>query len=219
MNKNNEFELIMLFITLFFPFLKNIPSKLLTNKESINYYEIKLSQYTFWNIFIIIVNYILNLNNIYNYLLFKFILINSISICGTFHLLYLYDYKLIYIFPKTNNMSFLEFHTCSFITHILPPIYLLNQYINIENNGHYITMLYYENINLGVYTILFKTLWCFTMFNDFNISRVYISDNNNINNNNNLYLSIMCLKLSFFIHFIIGFICSQNNILKNNLII
>ena len=213
MNKNNEFELIMLFITLFFPFLKNIPNKFLKNKENINYYEIKLSQYTFWNIFIIMINFILNLNNIYNYLLFKFILINSISICSTFHLLYLNHYNLIYIFPKTNNMSFLEFHTCSFITHILPAIYFLNEYIKIDKNNNYTSIVLYENVNLGIYTLLFKTLWCFTVFNDFNISKVYLSQNEK-DKVKNIFLSNMCLTVSFFIHFITGFIFSENNMFK-----
>jgi hypothetical protein len=199
-NKNIQFEVITLLSVILFTCIKKIP-KLLKGSSgdtTINYSEIKLSQFTSWNMMTIIYYTILNYYGIYNYLLLKFITINSIAIFITFHLLYLYDFNLILYFPTSNNMKFIEFHTYSFIVHIMPPIYFMYKYINVINDINYDKneIILYQNINIGIYTILFQLLWCFSIFNDFNIAKVYLEDYKHLNR--------IFLKTSMFIQFILG---------------
>lgn len=202
-NDFKEFEKMLFFITIVLPFFHKIPKIIFKNNKRIIYWELKLSQYTNWNILIILLNCVLNYYNIYNNILLEFITVNSISICITFHLIYLNDYNLIYIFPKTNDMSFIEFHLCSFITHILPVIYFLYKYNNIEIE--YQQPIYCPNINIGIYTLLFKLLWCFTTVKDFEVAKIYSKEHND--------LSRTALKFSFLIHYFTGLTFSM---LKNN---
>jgi hypothetical protein len=205
-NKNIQFEMITLLSVVLFSYIKKIP-KLLNgsgNNSKINYSEIKLSQFTSWNMMTIFYYTILNYFDIYNYLLLKFITINSTAIFITFHLLYLYDYNLIFYFPASNNMKFIEFHTYSFIVHIMPPIYFIYKYIHINDDTNYDTdeIILYQDINVGIYTMLFQLLWCFSIFNDFNIAKVYLEDYK--------HLSRIFLKLSMVIQFVLGICFSLN---------
>lgn len=112
-------------------------------------------------------------------------------------MMYVYDYRLIFSFPRDNDMSFLKFHLCSFIAHICPVIYFL---YNVDINYNE-----YVNVNVGIYTMLFKLLWCFFSCKDFNIAKLYSKDH--------CYLSRLALKFGLIVHYFTGLTFYM---LKNN---
>jgi hypothetical protein len=78
------------------------------------------------------------------------------------------------------------------------------KYINVidDNNYDKNEIIQYQDINVGIYTILFQLMWCFSIFNDFNIARVYLEEYK--------HLSRIFLKASMFIQFILGISFSLN---------
>lgn len=158
-----QLELIILFFGLSLPYLKKIPKYLFNIKCDLA--EIKTMQYTNINIALGFLYYGLRIFGINNFLLRDFITINSNSILVIYHSFYIYDYKLFYYFPKSNNMSIFTFHFCSSLVHILPTILFTTETLLCEYN--------YEHINISLYTILFKFIWTFQTFGSFDVSKAY----------------------------------------------
>ena len=159
-----------------------IPKLLLKKNSTITR---KINQYTIWNLKIICVDYILNnYFNINNIFLSKFIAFNSVQICILYHIIILYDKKVLFsivnneikpfvnligINSKKYNISiiYFEYMIINVLIHILP-IYSYRKYlINYDE---------YNMINMSIYTMLFKFYWALNVFGNFDITKLYIPE-------------------------------------------
>lgn len=174
----NNFLLTMFVIM---PFTKHIP-KLIVNKEHVNYKvaQRKINQYTNWNIFMIGCNYILyNYYAINNIFISKFLALNSFHICLMYHIFVLYDKRILFdIIDNTRPFMLrfggkydilcikLEYIILNFLIHILP-VYIYKDYLVQKMDPGY-------NINMCVYTILFKFMWALNVFGNFDVISIYL---------------------------------------------
>tara|TARA_B100000795_G_scaffold2296_1_gene1589 strand:+ start:3452 stop:4096 length:645 start_codon:yes stop_codon:yes gene_type:complete len=143
----------------------------------------KINQYTNWNIFMIIMNYVNT--NIYlnkNVLIDKFIALNSLQIFMFFHGFILYDKRILFeelqgvepIFKKLlifNNISKRTILNCEYIIfniilHILPVYYYRDSLINYN--------LQNEDFTIYMYTICFKFMWVLNIIGSFNVTSIYV---------------------------------------------
>ena len=93
------FNNFMLFTYIFIQLILFIPKVLLKKNSTIGR---KINQYTIWNLKIICINYILNnYFNINSIFLSKFIALNSVQICILYHIIILYDKRV--LFSIVNN--------------------------------------------------------------------------------------------------------------------
>ena len=122
-----------------------------------------------------------NINNIF---LSKFIAFNSVQICILYHIIILYDKKVLFsivnneikpfvnligINSKKYNISiiYFEYMIINVLIHILP-IYSYRKYlINYDE---------YNMINMSIYTMLFKFYWALNVFGNFDITKLYIPE-------------------------------------------
>lgn len=181
-NDFNFFNNFMLATYFFIQIMLFIPKLLLKKNSTITR---KINQYTIWNLKIICVDYILNnYFNINNIFLSKFIAFNSIQICILYHIIILYDKKVLFsivnneIKPFVNliginskkyniRIIYFEYMIINVLIHILP-IYSYKKYlINYDE---------YNMINMSIYTILFKFYWALNVFGNFDITKLYIPE-------------------------------------------
>jgi hypothetical protein len=191
-NDYNQFEL----------FLETIITLMTISKKYSQYIKIdvlrrKINQYTHWNIFMIIANSMLyNVFNIDNYLISRFIAINSFQIMSLFHLYILYDSNILFyattdikpyilkynIFNKITDFYLVrfEYFICNIIAHILP-VYIYKDYLTIKEKGNNdintinANAIYeYNKINMFQYIVIFKFMWVLNIFGDFNITAIYV---------------------------------------------
>ena len=141
-NDFNFFNNFMLATYFFIQIMLFIPKILLKKNSTITR---KINQYTIWNLKIICVDYILNnYFNINNIFLSKFIAFNSVQICILYHIIILYDKKVLFsivnneikpfvnligINSKKYNISiiYFEYMIINVLIHILP-IYSYRKY-------------------------------------------------------------------------------------------
>lgn len=181
-NDFNFFNNFMLATYFFIQIMLFIPKILLKKNSTITR---KINQYTIWNLKIICVDYILNnYFNINNIFLSKFIAFNSVQICILYHIIILYDKKVLFsivnneikpfvnligINSKKYNISiiYFEYMIINVLIHILP-IYSYRKYlINYDE---------YNMINMSIYTMLFKFYWALNVFGNFDITKLYIPE-------------------------------------------
>jgi len=181
-NDFNFFNNFMLATYFFIQIMLFIPKLLLKKNSTITR---KINQYTIWNLKIICVDYILNnYFNINNIFLSKFIAFNSVQICILYHIIILYDKKVLFsivnneikpfvnligINSKKYNISiiYFEYMIINVLIHILP-IYSYRKYlINYDE---------YNMINMSIYTMLFKFYWALNVFGNFDITKLYIPE-------------------------------------------
>lgn len=171
------FNNAIIFLCFCFPLAKHIPYYI--NKCEM--LERKINQYTNWNIFIIFCDYILihyyNINNIF---ISKFIALNSFQIFIIYHCFVLYDTRVLFDNSDQNPLpligidvgnynSFLiktEYFILNILLHILP-LYVYLDYLLLEQP-------YGNELNMGIYTLLFKFFWALNVFGNFNVVTIYL---------------------------------------------
>jgi hypothetical protein len=183
-NNYNQFELFLLTIIFLMPI-----SKKYSQYIKADVVRRKLNQYTNWNILMIIVNSALyNILNIDNYLISRFIAINSIQIMSLFHLFVLYDSSILFyimnpqpailnhrIFSiiSNNNLVRIEYFLGNIIVHILP-VYFYKDYLVLKSDNDVIFDSDNYKIHMFQYLIMFKFMWVLNIFGDFNITSIYV---------------------------------------------
>jgi len=183
-NNYNQFEIFLTTIITLMPI-----SKKYSQYIKIDVLRRKINQYTNWNILMIIVNSLLyNIFNIDNYLISRFIAINSIQIMSLFHLFVLYDSSILFyimdatptifnhrIFSKISNnfLVRLEYFIGNIIIHILP-VYFYKNYLILKNDNDVIYDSNNYKIHMFQYLIMFKFMWVLNIFGDFNITSIYV---------------------------------------------
>lgn len=157
----------------------------------------KINQYTNWNILMIIANSALyNIFNIDNYIISRFIAINSIQIMTLFHMFMIYDSNVLFcvmdakpvllkqpIFNKISNNLLVrfEYFIANIIVHILP-VYFYKHYLTLtDNNTNIICDHLGYKIHMFHYIIMFKFMWVLNIFGDFNITSIYVPTFNGCN--------------------------------------
>lgn len=181
-NDFNFFNNFMLATYFFIQIMLFIPKLLLKKNSTITR---KINQYTIWNLKIICVDYILNnYFNINNIFLSKFIAFNSVQICILYHIIILYDKKVLFsivnneikpfvnligINSKKYNISiiYFEYMIINVLIHILPMYSYRKYLINYDE---------YNMINMSIYTMLFKFYWALNVFGNFDITKLYIPE-------------------------------------------
>jgi hypothetical protein len=183
-NNYNQFEIFLTTIITLMPI-----SKKYSQYIKIDVLRRKINQYTNWNILMIFVNSLLyNIFNIDNYLISRFIAINSIQIMSLFHLFVLYDSSILFyimdatptifnhrIFSKISNnfLVRLEYFIGNIIIHILP-VYFYKNYLILKNDNDVIYDSNNYKIHMFQYLIMFKFMWVLNIFGDFNITSIYV---------------------------------------------
>jgi hypothetical protein len=172
------FNNFMMCICIFMPFVKYIPNYIVKNNDMINR---KINQYTNWNLFIILCNYILvNIFHIDNIFIAKFIALNSFQIFLIYHIFILYDHGLLFeitdkntkpisgiMMPKYNDIIIrTEYFLINILIHILPAYYYKEYLFGSQQC--------INEINMSLYTILFKFFWALNVFGNFNVVSIYL---------------------------------------------
>lgn len=179
----------------------------------------KINQYTNWNILMILVNSLLyNVFSIDNYIISRFIAINSIQIMTLFHMFMIYDSNVLFcvmdakpvllkhsIFSRVSNNLLVrfEYFVANIMVHIMP-VYYYKEYLTIKdisigitNNNSYI----YSDIDMFHYIIMFKFMWVLNIFGDFNITSIYVPTFNGCN----VKLVNLVVIVDFFIYKLLNY--------------
>jgi len=189
-NNYNQFEIFLATIITLMPI-----SKKYSQFIKIDVLRRKINQYTNWNILMIIINsMIYNFLNIDNYLISRFIAINSFHIMTLFHMFVLYDSNILFyamdakpfilkynVFNKFSDFNLVrfEYFICNLFVHILP-VYIYKDFLPIKNvNDNGISV--YNNVDMFQYIIMFKFMWVLNIFGDFNITSIYVPSFNGCN--------------------------------------
>lgn len=176
------FNNFMMCVCVFMPFVKYIPDYVSDTKNT-NHEVIKrkINQYTNWNLFLILCNYILNNSyDIRNIFLSKFIALNSFQIFLVYHLFIFYDRGLLFEItdknskpftciniPKYNNLIIrIEYFIINIFIHILPAYFYSDFLFKKQAYGN--------EINMSLYTMLFKFFWALNVFGNFNVVSIYL---------------------------------------------
>jgi hypothetical protein len=150
----------------------------------------KINQYTNWNILMIIANSALyNIFSIDNYIISRFIAINSVQIMTLFHLFMVYDSNVLFcvmdatplllkgsVFSRISNNLLVrfEYFVANIIVHILP-VYYYGDYLTLKGDGaNGICDDEGYKIHMFYYLIMFKFMWVLNIFGDFNITSIYV---------------------------------------------
>jgi hypothetical protein len=178
----NQFEIFFITIITLMPISKKY-SPFIKN----DVLRRKINQYTNWNILMILANSALyNIFRIDNYIISRFIAINSIQIMTLFHMFMIYDSNVLFcvmdakpvllkhsIFSKISNNLLVrfEYFIANIMVHIMP-VYYYREYLTIKDNS---------NIDMFHYIIMFKFMWVLNIFGDFNITSIYVPTFNGCN--------------------------------------
>jgi hypothetical protein len=172
----NQFELFLYII-----FICMMISKKYTNNIKFDVLRRKINQYTNWNIYLILLNYLLiNYADINNLLISKFIANNSLNIFIIFHSFLLYDKRI--LFQTIDNTPFVlnkiiknisdkrllqtEYMICNVVFHILPVYFYRDTLLQYKS--------YDDTKNMYLYTIIFKFMWTLNIFGNYNFMSIYI---------------------------------------------
>jgi hypothetical protein len=173
---SNQFELFLYII-----FICMMISKKYTNNIKFDVLRRKINQYTNWNIYLILLNYLLiNYADINNLLISKFIANNSLNIFIIFHSFLLYDKRI--LFQTIDNTPFVlnkiiknisdkrllqtEYMICNVVFHILPVYFYRDTLLQYKS--------YDDTKNMYLYTIIFKFMWTLNIFGNYNFMSIYI---------------------------------------------
>ncbi len=138
----------------------------------------KINQYTNWNILMILANSAMyNLFALDNYIISRFIAINSFQIMTLFHLFMVYDSNVLFcvmdakpvllqhaVFSRISNHILVraEYFVANIVVHILP-VYFYRDYLMMK-----------MDMDMFHYIIMFKFMWVLNIFGDFNITSIYV---------------------------------------------
>jgi hypothetical protein len=138
----------------------------------------KINQYTNWNILMILANSAMyNLFALDNYIISRFIAINSFQIMTLFHLFMVYDSNVLFcvmdakpvllhnvMFSRIPNHILVraEYFVANIVVHILP-VYFYRDYLMMK-----------MDMDMFHYIIMFKFMWVLNIFGDFNITSIYV---------------------------------------------
>lgn len=138
----------------------------------------KINQYTNWNILMILANSAMyNLFAMDNYIISRFIAINSFQIMTLFHLFMVYDSNVLFcvmdakpvllqhaVFSRISNHILVraEYFVANIVVHILP-VYFYRDYLMMK-----------MDMDMFHYVIMFKFMWVLNIFGDFNITSIYV---------------------------------------------
>jgi hypothetical protein len=138
----------------------------------------KINQYTNWNILMILANSAMyHLFAVDNFIISRFIAINSFQIMTLFHLFMVYDSNVLFcvmdaepfllqhtVFRRIPNHHLVraEYFVANIIVHILP-VYFYRGYLVMN-----------MDISMFHYIIMFKFMWVLNIFGDFNITSIYV---------------------------------------------
>jgi hypothetical protein len=173
---SNQFELFLYII-----FICMMISKKYTDNIQVDVLRRKINQYTNWNIYLILLNYLLiNYADINNLLISKFIANNSLNIFIIFHSFLLYDKRI--LFQTIDNTPFVlnkiiknisdkrllqtEYMICNVVFHILPVYFYRDTLLQYKS--------YDDTKNMYLYTIIFKFMWTLNIFGNYNFMSIYI---------------------------------------------
>ncbi len=164
------FNNFLISIFLFMPCVRHLP---IYNKTVSR----KINQYTNWNLFMIACNHVLyNYYQIDNIFICRFLALNSLQIFFIYHMFILYDSRVLFdildnakpfllnIGSHHNFMIKLEYFIINFFIHILPA-YMYKDYLLQKLPS---------DMNIGIYTILFKFMWALNVFGNFNVVSIYL---------------------------------------------
>lgn len=192
-----ELEYIIVFTIFFLPICKKITLLLPYNNYYKNYIIVSLSQYTNWNLFLILIYYTTNLNNS---IFIEFISINSFVINTVYHIFYIYDRKKIMTLPNIPYyVKSYHIFILSCIVHILP--FLIFTRKALQNN------IVKKNIfsNIGFLSALFNIIWSYQCFGSFDPTSVYLKVSKK-------YIIITWVG-SILLHISFGYIINTNRLL------
>ena len=181
LSERNEYEATLVFITIAIPsFIKFIKTALPTCALN-KWIVITTSQYTNWNLCLIIVNHFRN-----NRLMNIFLTINSTTIFIAYHMFYLTNKPLIRKIPNIPYF-FTDIHIdiINVIVHVIPFI----GYVHDYSKNKYVC-----DYNIGYNVVLFNVLWAFQCFLSFDPHSVYFQISNP--NIYKLWVFIIILDLS-----------------------
>lgn len=171
------FNNVMIFMCFCILIVKYIPRYLTNNEIVIR----KLNQYTNWNLFMILGENILrNYYGIRNIFISKFLALNSFQIFIIYHSFVLYDSRVLFDNNNQNTMPLTmidvgkynslliktEYFFLNIMIHILP-MYAYMDYLILEQPNS-------NEINMGLYTMLFKFFWALNVFGNFNVVSIYL---------------------------------------------
>ena len=175
----------------------------------------KINQYTNWNILMILANSALyNIFGIDNYIISRFIAINSIQIMTLFHMFMIYDSNVLFcvmdskpvllkhsIFSRVSNNLLVrfEYFVANIMVHIMP-VYYYKSYLMIKD----ISIIDGNNnidIDMFHYIIMFKFMWVLNIFGDFNITSIYVPTFNGCN----VKLVNLVVIVDFFIYKLLNY--------------
>jgi len=138
----------------------------------------KINQYTNWNILMILANSAMyNVFALDNYIISRFIAINSFQIMTLFHLFMVYDSNVLFcvmdakpallqhtVFSRISNQFLVraEYFVANIVVHILP-VYFYRDYLMMK-----------MDMDMFHYIIMFKFMWVLNIFGDFNITSIYV---------------------------------------------
>jgi hypothetical protein len=159
------------------PFLKYVPEIFLKDKNTTIHR--KINQYTNWNIIMIMINYILNnYFEINNSLISKFIALNSLQIFLMYHIIVLYDCRILFDIVDNSKpfilkigryndiMIYTEYFIINILIHIMPVYFYYGYIFNTLPCG--------VDINMCLYTVLFKFMWALNIFGNFDVMSIYL---------------------------------------------
>jgi hypothetical protein len=169
----NHFEMFYIFFIMLMPLSKKYAPLIKSDVV-----RRKINQYTNWNLVMILANYALyNGWGIDNYIISRFIAINSIQIMTLFHLFIMYDSNVLFCVMNdepvllkhficrrisTSNLVRMEYLIGNIVVHILP-VYFYRKYLFLGTE-----------LDMLPYIIMFKFMWVLNIFGDFNITSIYV---------------------------------------------
>jgi hypothetical protein len=176
-NHYSQFEMFYIFFIMLMPFSKKYAPLIKSDVV-----RRKINQYTNWNLLMILANYALyNGWGIDNYIISRFIAINSMQIMTLFHLFIMYDSNVLFCVMNdepvllkhficrrisTSNLVRLEYLIGNIVVHILP-VYFYRKYLFLSGSGA-------AELDMLPYIIMFKFMWVLNIFGDFNITSIYV---------------------------------------------
>jgi hypothetical protein len=173
----NQFEIFYMSVIMLMPLSKKYAPLIKSDVV-----RRKINQYTNWNLLMILANSILyNVWGIDNYIISRFIAINSIQIMTLFHMFMIYDSNVLFcvmndepvllkhsVFSRISNNLLVrfEYFIANIMVHIMP-VYYYKDYLALESDSG-------DSLDMFHYIIMFKFMWVLNIFGDFNITSIYV---------------------------------------------
>jgi hypothetical protein len=185
-NHYNQFEIFYMSIIMLMPLSKKYAPLIKSDVV-----RRKINQYTNWNLFMILANSILyNGWGIDNYIISRFIAINSIQIMTLFHMFMIYDSNVLFcvmdakpfllkhpLFSRISNHLLVrsEYFVANIVVHILP-VYFYKDYLTLRSSDEVMATATDTTMTIDMfhYIIMFKFMWVLNIFGDFNITSIYV---------------------------------------------